>query len=113
MTEDLDSWRPPGQLELDSDCEGPAGVCVKSGYLPAWWGTAAPAEAGGPGPASGEERRQARGPGRRPRRGPGPPGSGGGGLSVTAGGTVTGPDRDSDLGTEDRALAPLTRDSID
>jgi len=35
------------------------------------------------------------------------------GESVTAGGTVTGPDRDSDLGTEDRALAPLTRDRID
>jgi len=34
------------------------------------------------------------------------------GESVTAGGTVTGPDRDSDLGTEDRALAPLTRDRL-
>ena len=55
---------------------------------------------------------RAAGPGGDPGR-RGPVGAAGPVESVTTAGTVTGPDRDSDLGTEDRALAPLTRDSID
>jgi len=86
-------------LELDSDCEGPTGVWVKNPDTCLPGGQRRPRRKPGDLAGNGGRARAAGpcgDPGRRGPVGAGP------GDSVTAG--STGPD--TDLGTEERALAP-------